>query len=198
VDRIIISLKINLFWPCYCWQIAELALSNNHSLTFMSGRWMPVVGIISSDLGFFINKSDLKTICFKNYQKIRKWNSKLKFQNLEKEKWQGWNWIYSVKTRFYQSIIWIKKRGGPPVPFPLPGSAYIIGRMRYWDGQQKNINLFWPCYCWQIAELALSNNHSLTFMSGRWMPVVGIISSDLSIMALFFCCPSQYLILRII
>ena len=30
---IIISLKINLFSPWYIWQIAELALSNSHSLT---------------------------------------------------------------------------------------------------------------------------------------------------------------------
>jgi hypothetical protein len=33
VDLIIISLKINLFSPWYSWKIAELALSNNHSLT---------------------------------------------------------------------------------------------------------------------------------------------------------------------
>ena len=32
-DLIIISLKINLFSPWYSWKIAELALSNNHSLT---------------------------------------------------------------------------------------------------------------------------------------------------------------------
>jgi hypothetical protein len=33
-DLIIISLKNNLFSPSYCWNIAELALSNNHSLKF--------------------------------------------------------------------------------------------------------------------------------------------------------------------
>ena len=32
-DLIIISLKINLFSPWYSWKIAELALTNNHSLT---------------------------------------------------------------------------------------------------------------------------------------------------------------------
>ena len=31
-DLIIISLKISLFSPWYSWKIAELALSNNHSL----------------------------------------------------------------------------------------------------------------------------------------------------------------------
>ena len=31
-DLIIISLKINLFSPWYSWEIAELALNNNHSL----------------------------------------------------------------------------------------------------------------------------------------------------------------------
>ena len=31
-DLIIISLKINTFWPWYSWKIAELALNNNHSL----------------------------------------------------------------------------------------------------------------------------------------------------------------------
>jgi hypothetical protein len=31
-DLIIISLKINLFSPCYSWKIAELALNNNDSL----------------------------------------------------------------------------------------------------------------------------------------------------------------------
>jgi hypothetical protein len=30
---IIISLKINLFFPWYSWKFAELALNNNHSLT---------------------------------------------------------------------------------------------------------------------------------------------------------------------
>jgi hypothetical protein len=30
---IIISLKINLFFPRYSWKIAELVLNNNHSLT---------------------------------------------------------------------------------------------------------------------------------------------------------------------
>jgi hypothetical protein len=32
VDLIFISLKINLFSPWHSWKIAELALSNNHSL----------------------------------------------------------------------------------------------------------------------------------------------------------------------
>ena len=32
-DRIIITLKINLFSPRYSWKITELALNNNHSLT---------------------------------------------------------------------------------------------------------------------------------------------------------------------
>jgi hypothetical protein len=33
-DLIIISLNINLFSPCYSWKNAELALNNNHSLTY--------------------------------------------------------------------------------------------------------------------------------------------------------------------
>ena len=32
-DLIIISLKINLFFPWYNWKIVELVLNNNHSLT---------------------------------------------------------------------------------------------------------------------------------------------------------------------
>ena len=35
-DLIIISLKINLFSPWYSWKIAELALNNNHSLTWIA------------------------------------------------------------------------------------------------------------------------------------------------------------------
>ena len=37
-DLIIISLKINLFSPWYSWQIAELAVNNNHSLTLSCPR----------------------------------------------------------------------------------------------------------------------------------------------------------------
>jgi hypothetical protein len=33
MDLIIISLKINLFSPWYRWNIAELTLNNDHSLT---------------------------------------------------------------------------------------------------------------------------------------------------------------------
>ena len=36
----IISLKINLFSPWYSWKIAELALSNTHSLTTMYNTYV--------------------------------------------------------------------------------------------------------------------------------------------------------------
>jgi hypothetical protein len=39
VNLIIISLKINLFSPCYSWKIAELALNNNHSLKYNTVSW---------------------------------------------------------------------------------------------------------------------------------------------------------------
>ena len=51
VNLIIISLKVNLFSPCYSWKIAELALNNNHSLK--------VLIHFSSDIAWFLNSTFL-------------------------------------------------------------------------------------------------------------------------------------------
>ena len=45
---VIISLKINLFWPWYSWKIAEFALNNNHSLHYFEEkkRFIHIYGIL--------------------------------------------------------------------------------------------------------------------------------------------------------
>jgi hypothetical protein len=51
-DLIIISLKINLFWPWYTcsWKIAELALHNNHPLT-QKVQWLhQITGKVKEDM----------------------------------------------------------------------------------------------------------------------------------------------------
>jgi len=45
-DLIIISLKINLFSPWYSWKIAELALSNNQSLTLISRSYILYIPVL--------------------------------------------------------------------------------------------------------------------------------------------------------
>jgi hypothetical protein len=47
-DLIIISLKINLFLPWYRWKIADLALSNNHSLA--QNRMSSMMYCLTADL----------------------------------------------------------------------------------------------------------------------------------------------------
>ena len=54
-DLIIISLKINLFSPWYTWKIAELPLSNNHSLTHNCScdrHWLQGVRVMMCNVTF--------------------------------------------------------------------------------------------------------------------------------------------------
>ena len=56
-DLIIISLKINLFSPWYTWKIAELPLSNNHSLTHNCScdkLWLQGVRVMMCNVTFNI------------------------------------------------------------------------------------------------------------------------------------------------
>ena len=46
MDLVIISLKIYLFSPWYSWNIAELALNNNHSLTSVHALYIYNAGIL--------------------------------------------------------------------------------------------------------------------------------------------------------
>jgi hypothetical protein len=49
---VMIPSRINLFSPWYCWKIAELALSNNHSLTLLSIILSVLLRLTASDYIF--------------------------------------------------------------------------------------------------------------------------------------------------